>query len=273
MNDSLSCDFPVFILKLFYCKQVEFSPAFFAAFTNFGLNKWYFKIGFSIEFNFHLHYIIKFISKSFIIFIPRHLLWLNFINMLNGVDDFDYEIENTTEFHGYLGCNATKLLSVFSSWEFLGSPFWKGPYQISTVCCFGILSIIESSGEDNSTSIFYMLDEFSCCIVLCSFLSCSIKTTLLSVIAFSAVFLKYFWSDSKEEFSSRSFTNMNISLRFYSVVFIFKLSGCNIVDLYAAFLAALTDFFVSINDTVQSDFQLTFHFHFYHIIPFIFHHT
>ena len=33
---------------------------------------------------------------------------LNIINKLNGVDDFDSEIEYTTECNGDLGCNATK---------------------------------------------------------------------------------------------------------------------------------------------------------------------
>ena len=34
-NDSLPCDFPVFISKLYECKQVELSAAFLAAFADF----------------------------------------------------------------------------------------------------------------------------------------------------------------------------------------------------------------------------------------------
>ena len=35
MTDSLPCDFPVFILKLSECKQVELSAAFLAVFVNY----------------------------------------------------------------------------------------------------------------------------------------------------------------------------------------------------------------------------------------------
>ena len=51
---------------------------------------------------------------------------------------------------------------------------------------------------------------------------------------------------------------MNDLLNFYSLVFIFKLSRCNKVELYVSFPAAFTDFFVSINDNVQLYFQIYF---------------
>ena len=62
----------------------------------------------------------------FIKFISHHMFCLKLIKKLNGVDEFDSEIGYTTEFNGDGGCNATKIIPVFSSWSFTGSFFWKG---------------------------------------------------------------------------------------------------------------------------------------------------
>ena len=60
-----------------------------------------------------------------------------------------------------------KHLPVFLRWESIGSSFWKFTGKISTDCCFGPFSIIESSCEDNSTSLCTCVLYFSYCIFLC----------------------------------------------------------------------------------------------------------
>ena len=67
-----------------------------------------------MAFHFHRHYIMNFISPSFITFITYQLFSLNSINKLDEVVDFASEIGYTTECNGDLGCNATGILSVFS---------------------------------------------------------------------------------------------------------------------------------------------------------------
>ena len=86
------------------------------------------------------------------------------------------------ECNGGVGCNATKLLPVLSSWEFIGSSFWKGIGRISTYCLFFPFSFIESSGEDNSTSLCICVLYFSSCIF-----TCYIKITSLYATDYSAI--------------------------------------------------------------------------------------
>ena len=70
-----------------------------------------------------------------------------------------------------MGCNATKCLPVFSIWEFIRSWLWKFICWISTDFCFGPLSTIESSGEDNSLSL-----------CMCFFLHCIFRVVFLCCI-------------------------------------------------------------------------------------------
>ena len=60
------------------------------------------------------------------------------------------------------------MLPVFSSWAFIGSSLRMVIGWISTHCCFGQFSIIESSGEDNSASLCTWVLYFLCCIFFCS---------------------------------------------------------------------------------------------------------
>ena len=56
------------------------------------LHKLYCTIKFSIAFHFHCHYLINFVSSSFIRLILHHLFLINCINKLYGVDKLAYKI-------------------------------------------------------------------------------------------------------------------------------------------------------------------------------------
>ena len=78
----------------------------------------------------------------------------------------------------------------------------KGYRPISTYFCFDNLSIIESSGEDSSTSIctfvlYFSVLYFSWYIYFVLYFSYGIKTNSISVTDHFAICLEAFWSDSK----------------------------------------------------------------------------
>ena len=176
---------------------------FLLIFLVFSLHKWYFPIISSIVFNFHRHYIIKFIYPSFITFIPHYVFFLTCINKVDGADEFVSGIGYTKEFNGGWVRSATEILHAFSIWAFIGSSFWNGNI------CYGTFSIIESSGGDNSTSLCTCVLYFLCCIFPCCIFLCCIKIRSLSETASSAICLKYFWLDSKEFSFSLSWSTRN----------------------------------------------------------------
>ena len=90
---------------------------------------------------------------SFIKSIYHHLFLFNHINKLNRIYDFASEIGHTTKYNGDLVCNATKGFPVLPRQVFMVWSFWKGIGLIPAYFCFGTFSIIESSGEDTSTTI------------------------------------------------------------------------------------------------------------------------
>ena len=138
-----------------------------------------------------------------------------------------------------MGCYATKVLPVLSSWSFIGSSLWKGIGQISTYFCFDTFSIIKSSGEYNSTSlctcvmyclVLYILFlyflcyifvlylrvwhfsvEFSFCICVLYFL-CYISAFCIFVMHFSVVFLCYIFCVI--------FTRVEFSCYIFCVIFL-----------------------------------------------------
>ena len=69
--------------------------------------------------------------------------------------------------------------------------------RISKKWWYGYLSIIESSCGGNSTSLCTCMLYFPCCIFL--YFNCCNKMTSLYVTASSAIYLKDFWSYSKED--------------------------------------------------------------------------
>ena len=71
---------------------------------------------------------------------------------------------------------------------------------------------------------------------------CCIKSTSLSVKDSSAICLAYFWSDSKEESFSLSWSTRTDSLPCDFPVFISKLSEFKKVELSADFLADFANF-------------------------------
>ena len=84
---------------------------------------------------------------------------------------------------------------------------------------------------------------FPCCIFsVVIFVLCCIKRTSLSAKKSSNIYLAYFWSGSKEDFFSRSWSIRTDSLSCDFSVCISKLCGCNKVELSAPFIAAFNIF-------------------------------
>ena len=171
------------------------------------LHKWYCPSKFSVEFNFHCRYIIKFISLSWITLIPHDLFLLKLINKLYGLDEFASEIGYTIECTGDLGYDATEMFTLLSRWAFIRSSFWNGIGQISTYCCFGNFYIIESTVGYNSTFLCTCVLYFS---VL--YFMCCIKITSLYATDYSSICLADFWSGSKEDSFSLIWETRNDSL-------------------------------------------------------------
>ena len=114
-------------------------------------------------------------------------------------------------------------------------------------------SIIESSGKDNSTSLFkcvlylFMLYCFWLYSLYC------IKSTSLSVADYLSICLEYCLRTYFLSWETRT-----DSLPCDLYVFISKPYECTQIELYATFLAAFDNYVVSMNNTVQLDFQLYF---------------
>ena len=110
-----------------------------------------------------------------------------------------------------MGCNVTKTFTLLLIWSFIGSSFWKGIGWISTDFFFGPFSIIESSGEDNSTSR--------------GFLSVLISYFIILTLTFF-----------REEPTESKWTPYNLP------VSISKISECKQVELSAGYLSVFAYF-------------------------------
>ena len=96
-TDSLPCDFPVFILKLSECKQVEFSAAFLDDIVNYLVSikdtvKLYLQLNLFLPLLHHKRY-----PPLLLTFITHHLFCLKRFNKLNGLYGFSSNVWYTTE--------------------------------------------------------------------------------------------------------------------------------------------------------------------------------
>ena len=160
---------------------------------------------------------------------PHQMFCFNHVNKINVVDDLCYESGYTIECNGYLGCNSTKLLPVLSRWSCIGSSFWKVVGIITTYCCFGYFSIIDSSDEYNSaylcTCVLYIFMLYLVCIT----------KPLLSGATSYDIFLAASWSDYKDESVSLGFATRNDELPYNLLAYIsnyFSVSKLNFMLMF-----------------------------------------